>query len=152
MDFKETSYDITLAGGVAASTRVWAMPVGEPVQDVSVTLNTRGGVTAAVGNITWNVYYGGHFEGDDPYAAGATHVGGALQGNNVIAGPVEIADVVFMGRVILPSNLLKTSYTAAGVPKRGGRGGFPVVLEVINNTAVAVDLTATFVFRNVALP
>lgn len=150
MNYLETSHNINVNNGGAA-VRVWAMPCGEPMQDISITLNTNGGILPA-GNLTWNVYFGGHFEGADPYATGATHVGGAVQGTAVIAGAAEVADMIFVGRVIIPTNLIQKKFTSAGVPAYTGYGGFPVVLELINNTAARINnMTATFVFRGVTL-
>jgi hypothetical protein len=149
MQFIETSHDISLLGKIAASTRVWAMPLGAPEQSISISVTSHGEVLP-LGNVFWTVYYGGSFDGD-PYVSTSTHSGGLMQATNVFAGPVEVADVIFNGRIIIPSNLRTSSYSSGGTAYRRGYGGFPVVLEIMNATLETIHLTATFVFKSCAI-
>jgi hypothetical protein len=149
MQFVETSHDISLMGKIGAETRVWATPLGEPIQDVSVSVTTHGGILP-LGNVDWAVYYGGVFDGS-PYLSTSTHSGGLIQHLDVFAGPVEVADVIFTDTIIMPTNLRGTSYSSSGTAYRKGFGGFPVVLWVRNATLETVTLTATFVFKSCAI-
>jgi hypothetical protein len=149
MQYVETVHDISLIGKIAASTRIWAFPLGEPIQDLTIVLHSRG-ATTPLGNINWSVYYGGVFDGD-PYDPSSTHSGGIIQHSDAIVGPIEVAGPIYRDPSLMPTNWRSTSYTSAGVPIRKGYGGFPIVLSVTNATLEYIHLTATFIFKSSAI-
>jgi len=134
--------ELTAAGGATPAGRVWEAPCGAPFRDVTVYLSTRGIVTAA-GNLTWEVLYGGVWDGA-PFAAASTHSGGVQYGTAVIAGGTELANMIYEDASLLPPNLRSMR---GGVDL--GIDGFPIVLELTNAKAAAVTVYVTFVSRTV---
>lgn len=134
--------DLTAAGGATPSGRVWEAPCGAPFRDVTVYLSTRGIVTAA-GNLTWQMWYGGVWDGI-PFDAASTHSGGVLYGTAIIVGGTELAHMVYEDASLLPPNLRSMR---GGVDL--GIDGFPIVLELTNAKAVPVMVYVTFVSRTV---
>lgn len=153
MQFVETTKEITMtaAGGAAHTVRVWLAPVGEPFRDVNISVTSSGGILPALG-VDWEVFYGGYFSAASPYTSGATHNGGISQANGTFAGAAEVATVIHTDTDIFPSNLLVVSPNGDGTVTRRGVGGFPIVLELSNNAAVAVTLVASLIARTVSIP
>ena len=152
MQFIETTKTRTMpaAGGLAPTVRVWLDPSGEPFRDINISVTSSGGVLPA-GGVTWTVYYGGAFTGP-LYVDTSTHTGGILQATGLFAGAAEVATVIHTDTDIFPSNLRVRSIHTDTAHTLRGYGGFPIVLELTNNAAVAVTLIASLVARTVSIP
>ena len=124
--------------------RCWDVPHTSAFRDITITISTAGQTTAA-GNLDWEVFYGGVWEGS-PFNEDSTHSGGVTQGNGNIAGGAEIAAVVYEDVSILPANSKVRIPSGMGFVERG-HGGFPVVVELTNNKAAVVTVQVTFITR-----
>ncbi len=152
MQYIETTKEITMtaAGGLAPTVRVWLDPSGEPFRDVNISVTSSGGLLPA-GGVTWTVFYGGAFTGP-LYVDTSTHTGGISQATNLFAGGAEVATVIHNDTDIFPSNLRQRNVHVETAHTLRGYGGFPIVLELTNNAAVAVTLIASLVARTVSIP
>lgn len=152
MQFIETTktVNMTAAGGATPTVRVWLDPIGEPFTEVNISVCSQGGALPA-GGVTWTVYYGGSFTGA-LYDPDSTHTGGLAQATNLFAGGAEVAAIVHTSTGIFPSNLRQRNVHTETAHTLKGYGGFPIVLELTNNAAVAVTLVASLVARTVSIP
>jgi hypothetical protein len=152
MQYIETTKEMTMtaAGGATPTVRVWLDPSGEPFRDINISVSSSGGALPA-GGVTWSVYYGGAFTGP-LYVDTSTHTGGILQATNLFAGAAEVATVIHTDTDIFPSNLRQRNLHVETAHTLRGYGGFPIVLELTNNAAVAVTLIASLVARTVSIP
>jgi hypothetical protein len=151
MQFIETTKKITLdaAGGTSPTQRVWLAPVGEPFRDINISVNSLGAVVVAPG-VDWDVLYGGVWDGA-PYESTSTHSGGISQANGTFSA-AEVATVIHTDTDIFPSNLRVVSPNSDGTITQRGFGGFPIVLELDNTSAVEVTLWVSIVARTVSIP
>jgi hypothetical protein len=107
-------------------------------RDLTIWITSGGSPTTAA--IKWEVLYGGRWTGGAPFAAGSTHVGGVHKDNDVIAGPAEVAEVIYQD-----TNAFPASAPRALPPGQTWHAGFPIVVE-IDNTAGMVPVSANVVF------
>lgn len=132
--YRQITRTVTLdaSGGANDTLRCWDPPTGMPLQNLSVTLSSRGQETIA-GNLDWEVFYGGKWVGT-PFDEDSTHLGGESQGSGNIAGSNEILSIVHTDTDLLPANN----------PNGPLGGGFPIVVELTNNKAAALTVYVTF--------
>jgi len=128
------------SGGANDTLRVWDVPTGTPLRQISIILSTRGTVTAA-GNLDWDVIYGGKWQGT-PYDLNSTHLGGVSQSNGSIAGGAEVLGTIFDSTGFIPAN-------SPVLPVSVDNNGFPVVVELTNNKATALTVYVTFVSETI---
>ena len=129
------------AAGGADTKRVWDVPTSMPLRQISVILSTKGETTAA-GNLDWDVLYGGKWAGT-PYAETSTHSGGVSQGSGAIAGGTEVLETAYNSTGFIPVN-------SPQMPVTTDNNGFPVVVELKNNKAVAVTVHITFISETIS--
>lgn len=137
--FNQTIYDVSLeAAGGADTVRVWDIPASSPITKLSITITSFGIVTGA-GNITWQVFFGGTWNGTPfDYDGGTTHAGGIAQAAAApIVGAVEYAHVVYVNANLIPANHFWVS-------SKVRKYGFPIVMELVNLKAVPVDFSVIF--------
>lgn len=122
--------------GVGGSLRVYNACSSIPTRRVSITLSTHGILLPVLGNLDWEVYYGGTWSGV-PFES--AHTGGVLQGSGTIVAPTELAHMLYMDDDLLPYNHIFN-------PSSSREYGLPIVLRLINNKLAAIDkINVTFV-------
>jgi hypothetical protein len=126
---------VTLAasGGAGDTQRVWIDAYSEPLVHLTIALSSRGTITAA-GNLGWEVFYGGGWDGT-PFHS--NHIGGVSQGSGTIVGSAEVLSLVYDTVKLLPANNLTQFPT----------GGFPIVVELKNSKAAVTTIYVTFIYE-----
>jgi hypothetical protein len=130
--YRQTNKVVTIAAGDTA--RVWDAPISQPFKDLTIYLSS-GGLVTAVGNLVWNVYYGGCWTGK-PYVSTSVHSGGISQANGVL-GAIEYAHFIWEDSSMLPANNLAN-------PNTDYFHSTPVVVELANGKAVPLTVYVTF--------
>ena len=139
--FRQITRTVSLAAlGGADTIRVWDVPTGCPLRQMSIIVSSRG-ETLAAGNLDWDVVYGGKWAGA-PYAVASTHSGGVSQGSGAIAGAAEVLGTVYNSTGFIPVN-------SPTLPVTTDSAGFPVVVELKNNKAVPIIVYVTFLSETI---
>jgi len=136
--FRQITKSITVAGG-SSTGRVWDAPTGVPLKNISILINSNGTPTAA-GDLDWEVFYGGKWDGT-PFDSASTHSGGISQGSGTIAGGTEVCNIVHTDTDVLPAN-------NPALPS--DRKGFPIVLELTNDKGTSLTIDVTFTSETVS--
>lgn len=140
--YRQITRTVTLdaTGGANDTLRTWDAPTSDPLAQMDIILSSRG-FSTAVGNLDWEVFRGGRWAGT-PYALTSTHAGGVSQSSGNIAGSAEILATVYTSTNLIPINN-PASHNYLDDP------GFPVVIELTNNKAVALTVYVTFISRTI---
>lgn len=136
-------------GGAAPIVRAWAAPQSCAFRDVAIWISSRGQVTAAA-DLDWEVFYGGVWTVDTPFALTATHSGGISQASGNLVGAIEYAHVLHEDASFMPPNARITRPGPGGTDL--GINGFPIVISLSNQKAVALTVWVTFVCRDLTDP
>jgi len=151
MQFNEKVHEIFIIGKVGASTKLWFQPSGEPIENFTVAVNSKGVPMPGGFTIDWEILYGGNWLTGTPYSDTATHGGGRVISSGSFALGLEVAEIIYNGPLILPTNRRKTVYKVDGSSNRTGWGGFPLLARFTNNDISDVTLVVTFITKSLSI-
>ena len=148
--FRETVRTVSLeAAGGADTLRVWDNPEGEPVQDLGITITSRGTVLAA-GDLDWEILYHGVWSGI-PYASGSTLSSGTSQASGTIPGGTTVESRIFTDSGPFPMNRrIQVPYGSGYLYK--GIDGYPISCQLVNHKASAIVVYVVFTSNVVSTP
>ncbi len=152
MQYNEKVHEIFLLGKVGTVTKVWFQPSGEPIENFSVAVHSKGVAMPGGFTVDWAIMRGGNWLTGTPYSDTATHAGGIVISNGSFTAGAEVAEIIYNGPLILPTNSRRTTYNADGTPNRKGWGGFPLLARFTNNTVDDVTLVVTFLTKSISIP
>jgi hypothetical protein len=151
MQFNEKVHEIFLLGKVATVAKVWFQPSGQPIENLSVAVHSKGVPMPGGFTVDWDIMYGGNWLTGTPYSDTATHSGGRVISSGSFAAGAEVAEIIYNGAPIFPTNSRRTVYNADGSPNRKGWGGFPLLARFTNNTIDDVTLVVTFLTKSLSI-
>ena len=148
--FRETTRTVALeASGGADTLRVWDNPEGEPFQNMSIRLTSRGTVLPAL-DLDWSVLIHGIWSGT-PFASGSTLSGGTLVASGVIPGGTTVEALLWSDAGPFPANRrVQVPYGSGYIYK--GLDGFPISVNLVNHKASAITVYVTFTSDVVSTP
>lgn len=152
MQFNERVHEVFLIGKVANPVKVWFQPSGEPIENLTVAVNSKGVPMPGGFTVDWDIMWGGNWLTGTPYSDTATHAGGLVISNGSFVAGAEVAEIIYNGALILPTNRRKTVYNVDGSPNKTGWGGFPLLARFTNNTVDNVTLVVTFITKSLVIP
>lgn len=151
MQFNEKVHEILILGKVVASTKIWFQPSGEPIENLTVAVNSKGVPMPGGFTVDWDIMWGGNWLTGVPYSDTATHGGGLVISTGSFVAGAEVAEIIYNGALILPTNRRKTVYKSDGSPNKTGWGGFPLLARFTNNTVDDVTLVVTFITKSLSI-
>lgn len=144
-NFRETVRLVSLgaSGSSTDTVRVYDAPSSEPFHKMNIVLSSAGQVLPA-GNLDWKVFVGGNWKGV-PFES--VHAGGFQKYSGTIAGGTEVASTILAEEsACYPANRRYTVMQGSEVINKG-ENGLPVVVELKNNKASAINVWVTFTSR-----
>lgn len=146
---RTTLRPITLAlkGAAGDEVRCWDAPAGQELKLISIYVSS-GGVVLPAADLDWEVFWGGGWTGE-PYASASTHKGGISKASGAITGSAEVAHNIYNYANPFPrSNDKTTRRVLTGTDP--AEGGFPIVLMLTNQKAVAITVYVSFVSETIS--